>query len=122
MSHPIPYSKATIVLDPYKEQFVSWLTTDSHRSKRDRRTAKLLFQLLQAQGYYHQRRIRFLSTIELANTLEPEKASGKQGQLAYRLMQVGLVILDELGYLPFSHRRAVLCCSICYQNGTSVPA
>jgi transposase len=39
------------ILDPYKEQLISWLRTDSHRPKRDRRTAKVLFQLLQAQGY-----------------------------------------------------------------------
>src|SRR5690606_39271004 len=39
------------ILDPYKEQLASWLRTDSHRPKRDRRTAKVLFHLLQAQGY-----------------------------------------------------------------------
>lgn len=33
----------------------------------------------------HQRRVRFLSTVELVNALEQEKAAGKQGQLAYRL-------------------------------------
>jgi len=30
--------------------------------------------------------VRFFSTIELVNTLELEKAAGKQGQLAFRLM------------------------------------
>src|SRR5918994_2747325 len=48
------------------------------------------------------KRVRFFSTIELVNALEQEKAIGKQGQLAYRLMYVDLVILDEMGYLPFS--------------------
>jgi transposase len=38
-------------LDPYKDQLVNWLRTDSQRPKRDRRTAKVLFQLIQAQGY-----------------------------------------------------------------------
>ncbi len=38
-------------LDPYKGQLESWLRTDSHRPKRDRRTAKALFLLLQAMGY-----------------------------------------------------------------------
>ena len=38
-------------LDAYKEQLNTWLQTDSHRAKRERRTAKVLFQLLQAQGY-----------------------------------------------------------------------
>ena len=31
-----------------------------------------------------------------------EKAAGKQGRLAHVLMRMDLVILDELGYLPFS--------------------
>jgi len=56
----------------------------------------------------HQRRVRFLSTVELVNALEQEKAAGKQGQLAYRLTHVDLVILDELGYLPFSQAGGAL--------------
>ncbi|MCQ8119973.1 IS21-like element helper ATPase IstB [Methylomonas rosea] len=51
---------------------------------------------------HHSKRVRFYSTVELVNTLEQEKAAGKQGRLALSLMQVDLVILDELGYLPFS--------------------
>src|SRR5262249_38274836 len=47
-------------------------------------------------------------TIELVNTLELEKAAGKQGQMAYRLMHADLVILDELGYLPFSQSGGAL--------------
>ena len=47
-------------------------------------------------------RVRFLSTVELVNTLELEKAAAKQGQIADRLAISDLVILDELGYLPFS--------------------
>lgn len=46
-------------------------------------------------------RVRFFSTIELVNALEQEKLTGKPGQLAVRLMYADLVILDELGYLPF---------------------
>lgn len=48
------------------------------------------------------KRVRFYSTVDLVTLLEREKAAGNQGKLAYRLMQVDLVILDELGYLPFS--------------------
>ena len=51
---------------------------------------------------HHHRRVRFLSTIELVNALEQEKLIGKQGRVANRLTHVDLVILDELGYLPFS--------------------
>lgn len=56
----------------------------------------------------HQRRVRFLSTVELVNLLEQEKSQGKQGQLAYRLTHVDLVVLDELGYLPFSQSGGAL--------------
>ena len=57
---------------------------------------------------HHHRRVRFLSTVELVNTLEKEKLDGKQGRLANRLMHVDLVILDELGYLPFSQAGGAL--------------
>ena len=50
----------------------------------------------------HGKRVRFYSTVDLVNALEQEKAAGKSGRLAYSLMQMDLVILDELGYLPFS--------------------
>lgn len=48
------------------------------------------------------RRVRFFSTVELVNALEQEKAQGRTGQIANRLIHSDLVILDELGYLPFS--------------------
>ena len=51
---------------------------------------------------HHRRKVRFFSTIELVNALEQEKAKGKAGQLAESLVRLDLVILDELGYLPFS--------------------
>ena len=51
---------------------------------------------------HHHRRVRVLSTIELVNALEQENLNGKQGRLANRLVHVDLLILDELGYLPFS--------------------
>lgn len=51
----------------------------------------------------HQRRVRFFSTVELVNALEREQAQGKAGQIALRLATyVDLVVLDELGYLPFT--------------------
>ena len=54
------------------------------------------------------KRVRYFSTVELVNALEIEKAAGKQGQIAHRLMYVDLVILDELGYLPFSQAGGAL--------------
>jgi len=56
----------------------------------------------------HSKKVRFYSTVDLANMLEQEKAAGKQGRLALRLMHMDLVILDELGYLPFSQTGGAL--------------
>ena len=48
------------------------------------------------------KKVRFFSTVELVNALEQEKGLGRSGQIAERLVRSDLVILDELGYLPFS--------------------
>ena len=56
----------------------------------------------------HGKRVRFYSTVDLVNTLEREKAAGKQSKLALGLMQMDLVVLDELGYLPFSQAGGAL--------------
>jgi DNA replication protein DnaC len=56
----------------------------------------------------HRKRVRFFSTIELVNQLEQEKADGEAGHIAHRLMYADLVILDELGYLPFSQTGGAL--------------
>jgi DNA replication protein DnaC len=54
------------------------------------------------------KRVRFYSTVDLVNMLEQEKATGRQGRLANSLMHMDLVILDELGYLPFSQAGGAL--------------
>jgi len=48
------------------------------------------------------KRVRFYSTVDLVNVLEREKHDGRAGRIALSLMRMDLVILDELGYLPFS--------------------
>ena len=40
--------------------------------------------------------------------LEQEKAQGKAGRIATSLLRLDLVILDELGYLPFSQAGGAL--------------
>ena len=50
----------------------------------------------------HGKRVRFYSTVDLVNMLEREKLDNKAGRIALSLMRMDLVILDELGYLPFS--------------------
>ncbi len=54
------------------------------------------------------RRSRFFSVVDLVNQLEQEKHQGKAGSLANRLTHVDLVVLDELGYLPFSQAGGAL--------------
>ncbi len=58
---------------------------------------------LGVQAIEHGRKkVRFFSTVDLVNALEQEKAANKAGHLAEHLLRLDLVILDELGYLPFS--------------------
>jgi DNA replication protein DnaC len=47
-------------------------------------------------------RARFFNLIDLVNRLEAETRAGRAGRLADQLTRVDLVVLDELGYLPFS--------------------
>lgn len=51
---------------------------------------------------HHRKKVRFFSTVDLVNALEQEKTANRSGQLAERLLRLDLLILDELGYLPFS--------------------
>jgi len=46
-------------------------------------------------------RVRFFNTVDLVNQLEADTRAGKAGRLATQLARTDLVILDELGYLPF---------------------
>ena len=56
----------------------------------------------------HGKRVRFFSAVDLVNALEQEKAQGKAGRIANALLRMDLVILDELGYLPFSQAGGAL--------------
>ena len=46
--------------------------------------------------------MRFFNVVDLVNRLESEVKFDRQGRLADALTRVDLVILDELGYLPFA--------------------
>lgn len=59
---------------------------------------------LTRKGY----KVRFWNLIDLVNELEREKADGKTGSLQRKMQLYSLVILDELGYLPFSPTGAQL--------------
>jgi DNA replication protein DnaC len=50
----------------------------------------------------------FFNLVDLINQLEIDHQSGKKGRLAERLARMDFVVLDELGYLPFSTSGAQL--------------
>jgi DNA replication protein DnaC len=45
---------------------------------------------------------RFFNVLDLVNLLEQEKLDNRGGKLAEHMVRHDLVILDEMGYLPFS--------------------
>jgi len=45
---------------------------------------------------------RYFNTVDLVTRLEEETRVGKAGALAAQLTRLDLVVLDELGYLPFA--------------------
>jgi len=45
---------------------------------------------------------RFYTVVDLVNRLENEARTGRQGRLAEYLTRMDLIVLDELGYLPFA--------------------
>jgi DNA replication protein DnaC len=47
-------------------------------------------------------RARFYNVVDLVNRLEGEARATRQGRLADHLARLDLVVLDELGYLPFA--------------------
>ena len=54
------------------------------------------------QAIKNGKRGRFFNVVDLVNQLEQEKLLGRGGKLAESLCRLDLVVLDELGYLPFS--------------------
>ena len=45
---------------------------------------------------------RFFNLVDLVNQLEQEKAAGRSGRIVETLLRHDLIIIYELGYLPFS--------------------
>ncbi len=48
------------------------------------------------------KKARFFNAVDLVNKLEAEVKLGRQGRIADGLSRVDLLVLDELGYLPFA--------------------
>ena len=53
-------------------------------------------------------RARFYNLVDLANDLEQDKMAGQGGKITARLLRFDLLVLDELGYLPFSNNGSQL--------------
>lgn len=47
-------------------------------------------------------RARFFTAIDLVNRLEAETRAGNGGKIAEQLARIDMVVLDELGYMPFA--------------------
>ena len=45
---------------------------------------------------------RFFNVVDLVNRLEAETRAGRQGRMADHLCRMDVIVLDELGYLPFA--------------------
>jgi len=54
------------------------------------------------QNIRNGRKARFFNVLDLVNQLEQEKLDNRGGRLAEHMTRHDLVVLDELGYLPFS--------------------
>jgi len=66
-------------------------------------TGKTHLAIALARSAIHQgKRSRFFSVVDLVNQLDAEKRSGRAGRLAQHLGNLNVVVLDELGYLPFA--------------------
>ncbi len=54
------------------------------------------------------KRCRYFSVVDLVNKLEREQADGLAGRTTEQLLRMDLVVMDELGYLPFSKNGGAL--------------
>ena len=67
----------------------------------------------------HGARVLWCNVVDLVNVLEREKNEGRPGGITKKMARLGLVVLDELGYLPFSQNGARLlfhCVSKLYET------
>lgn len=64
-------------------------------------------------------KVKFWNLVDLVNELEQEQEQRRAGELKRRMKKFSLLILDELGYLPFSKNGAQLLfhlISSCYET------
>jgi DNA replication protein DnaC len=71
---------------------------------------------------HHKKRVRFFSTVELVNAIEQEKAQGKAGQIASRLVHSATSTSSMNSATCPLVPPAAPCCSICSAGFTNAPA
>jgi DNA replication protein DnaC len=81
---------------------------DFEASKVDRKLIHTLAEMTFTDAAHNAVLVGGPGTVDLVNALEQEKAQGKAGRIAASLLRMDLVILDELGYLPFSQAGGAL--------------
>ena len=64
--------------------------------------------VIATEAVRNRHKARFFNVVDLVNQLEQEKRLGRPGGLCERLRNVNVVVLDELGYLPFSQAGGAL--------------
>lgn len=68
-------------------------------------------------------KVKFYRAIDLTNELLEKHEEGKAGKLIKAIAKVDLLILDELGYIPFSQKAAELLFSVisnCYEKQSMI--
>jgi DNA replication protein DnaC len=56
----------------------------------------------------NEKKCRYFSAVDLVNRLERDQLDGRIGRLTDQLLRVDVVVIDELGYLPFSKNGGAL--------------
>jgi IstB-like ATP binding protein len=64
---------------------------------------------------------RFYNVVDLVNRLETETRNGRQGRIAEHLTRMDFIVLDELGYLPFTQSGGQLLFHLVSRPLTSAP-
>ena len=69
------------------------------------------------------KKVKFYRAVDLTNELMEKHKEGQAGKLIKKISKVDLLILDELGYVPFSKKAAELLFSVisnCYEQQSMI--
>ena len=69
------------------------------------------------------KKVKFYRTVDLTNKLLEQHQKGQAGKMIKKIAKVDLLILDELGYIPFSKKAAELLFSVisnCYEKQSMI--